>query len=688
MHRGVHPICLLAMVIASVAIPLSVSAEDELEDEFALLEDEIVYAPARHQQDINESPAAVSVITREQIANTHCMDIACLLRQVPELDVLRIRPMYHAVGARAMNDGLADKALVLLDGRELLIEALGLTIWQCLPIHIEDIERIEIIRGPGSALYGANAHSLVVSISTRRPGVNYAEAFAAGGELDRLAFNVRLGQSMGPWAFQFNGGRETAGNLDEPAAELEMDLYRARLRIDRDWDAWGDSLLSLGVVRSEGWIYTRLAPAAVSGLHSHAQIEHRTDLVQGRIWFNFFDTDFSFDLPLTYMGFQVGKIPEVISLTNATLDADVQAHWSPFEGNLLTGGANYRWLAMYASQNEPDEIHQHRVGLFIQDEQRLFDQLILNGGVRLDYNSITPFTVSPRLAMVWRFTRNQLLRLSGGQAYRKPSFFNTSVHVTGTEASIFLPELPDFIQRSIGNESLENESLTAFEIGYRGRLLEGALTVESDVFFNLYRNGIRFQSHLEYFESGFPDLANSIMRFENTGGDVNCLGGSLSLIWRPIAALRLSANYTYRHSWFATEPAEGEADPSVGKGDRVPWEPAHLANLAVHGTLDFGLRAGAAFHFHSGTQLQQSKTGELLSGYETVENPAAFFTSLYASWRFQPQESPRWLEIGVRAYNVFNEGYWDRLATWRLDGVNIGGQALGRLVSLFIRGGL
>jgi iron complex outermembrane receptor protein len=146
------------------------AAAEEIEDFAELDLEELlevnVHSAAKHEQDIGESPSAISVISREQIENTACTDVFCLLRQVPEVDVEWLRMMYISIGARALTDALCDKGLVLVDGREINDEIFGVVYWMALPVHLDEIERIEVIRGPGSALYGANAHSLVVSASS------------------------------------------------------------------------------------------------------------------------------------------------------------------------------------------------------------------------------------------------------------------------------------------------------------------------------------------------------------------------------------------------------------------------------------------------------------------------------------------------------------------------------------------
>ena len=673
--------------------------DEELEDEFALLEEEeeeIVFSAARHAQPIADSPSTITVITREEILNTHCVDVTCLLRQVPEVEVRRVRPMYHSVGARALAGEMSDKGLVLVDGREINVEAFGNPLWATLPVHLEDIERIEVIRGPGSALYGANAHSLVISITTRRPDSDEAEVFLGGGEYDESSLHVRLGKVLGDWRFQFSGGRETSGHWRIPDRR-ERELYRAWLRVERERESSVTSLAA-GWSSIEGTLFSGLAPIGVDNANVvHTSLAHRTDLLRAHLWFSLFSADLNFDLPLFFEGSKLGTVPEVTRILTTNLDSEVQLNWSPFDGNLLIAGTNYRWLTYFSDDNEPKETHQHRVGLFVQDEQRLWDQLILTGGLRFDYNSITPYTFSPRLAVVWRFTADQLIRLAFGRAFRKPSFFNTSFHPATVKGEGLTPKLGDFFKHSIGNDDLDNESITTFELGFRGRFLDGALTVEADGFFNLYRDTISFKTDIEPHPllEGLPDLTCSddedppcktVLRFENEGRDVDSAGGSIAVRFRPWRWLRLTANYTYRYSWFIADASLGD-DPDVRKaGDRVEWEPAHLVNASIHYLSGFGLRLGLAMYARSGFTQRVAADGSVFGELEPVSEPARIYANSYIAWRVESGE--RWIEAGLRATNMFGQGLRDTCSVIRSDDVEIGGHLQGRRILLFLRGGV
>ncbi len=675
----------LFLLVLLPGIPAAAQEEDLFEDEFELLkEEEIVYAASKHEQDIAESPSAVTVITREQIENTHCTDLICLLRQVPEMDVRRVFPMYAAVGGRALTGELGDKILVLVDGREENHDVFGMAYWQIFPVHLQEIERVEVIRGPGSALYGANAHSGVISITTRKTGDNLAEAYLGGGEHDRNSLFLRINRRFGDWSAQASASLDTQGHW-RVQDEREREILRARLRVDHQV---GDSAtsLQLGMIVPKGTIFTTMAPAhAYDTVLGNLTASHRTGPFMASVWVGIWDVTMRTDMPMYYQNMKLGEFTSDAHFFNSAIDADAQMELEPLSGNLLIAGGNYRWITLLSDQFTPGELHQHRVGVFVHDEQRLFERLVVSGGVRFDYNSITPWTLSPRLAATWRFAETQWLRLAGGRAFRKPTFFNTSLHFNSVRGEPGFEELTDFFLRSIGNEDLKNEYLTAFEIGYRGRFLEKKLTVEADAFFNLYRETLHFIVDLATNDLGMPDLTESVMGYCNKGRDVNALGGSVELVYQPTDAWRLAANYTLRYSWFIEAAVEGyglEGDV----GERVSWERAHLANLSLSYAPEQGLRLGAAVHFGSSFDQMLPETGLIFDQNALIHGPAHLMIGGFAAYR-QPVAGGFW-ELGLKAYNAAHSGYRDSVSVVRPDGTRHGGELIGRRLFLFLRGSI
>ncbi len=662
-----------------------------LEAEFALLEEEsVVVSAARHRQDITNAPSSITVISRDQIENTHCTDLVCLLRQVPELDVLRIKPMYAAVGARAMTDQSSDKLLVLIDGLEVNNEVFGLVFWQMLPVHLDDIERIEIIRGPGSALYGANAHSGVVSIQTRRLTDHLSEVSLGGGEQQRVSLAARLGHRLGDWTVQAAGSLDRAGHWRLPGL-LESDVARLRLRADVHLPS-SEATIQASLVRARGQIYSILGPAWIDdALFANLLAAYRAEHIVAQISFNLqraalpLDVDPQGDEVEIHLDkITLGTVDAVVPFTNTTLDVEGHYNDSFFAGNLLLVGGNYRWIGQFSDKLDPSEIYQHRVGLFVQDEQTLFEQLVLTAGVRLDYNSLTPFTISPRAAAVWEFVPAHSLRFTFGQAFRKPSLLNTSIHLKNARAAPGFPAFEDLMRRAIGNEDLDNERITSFEFGYRGAFWSGRLKSEAVVFYNRYRDTIALRIDIPTNAFGLPSLADGQITYRNQGREADSIGGSLSASLRVNRALFLQANYTYRRSTYTSNPT-GFEDPEGGKGERVDWEPSHLANLGGHYLFDCGLRVGGAWHFASANRGYLS-SGGAFDAREQYRNPARHFASLFASFRLDL--SPGYLEVGVRAFNAFNTPFRDLVGQPRVKRNALGGELIGRQVFGFVRGAL
>jgi iron complex outermembrane receptor protein len=647
-------------------------------------EDDTVSIAVRYALPAEESPSAVTVLTREDIENTHCTEIECLMRQVPGVDVRRVLPGYPVIGARALtNPFYGNRTLLIIDGREVNDAIFGIPLWPALSVHLQDIERIEIIRGPGSAMYGPDAHSMVVAITTRRKSEGTAQVFAGSGEHDRNSLALRLGQRFSSMRLTLSGGLDTGGHW-RVMDEREKETGRVTVRADFE-TGQSTSVVEMGFIYHDGRIHTALAPADIPDTWSgHLLLSHQTETIQAQISFTMLDLGFSLELPLLYQGMEIGQFPETLHFFYSNLDAGVQTVWSPFADNLLVAGGGYRWVTMFSEDLDPELSYEHRVGVYLHDQQRLWEDLLLVGSVRVDLNNITPWAISPRLAAVWQFGEGQTVRLAFARAFRRPCFYNTKTHIKGVTAGAGFEGFGKFFKESVGNDDLGNESITVLESGYRGRFLEGALEVEADVFYNRYRDTIDFNFEIAYDSMGLPDFNASTLEFANEGADVDSLGATVSVAYRPVESLRLSANYTYRYSWYVTDIP---IDDQVGKeGDRVPWEVAHLVNLSGTYAHDLGLRLGAALHGRSSSDLSLRRNGGLFEDDILVHSPPGAFFSCFLAWRIPAAKG--WVEMGVRAYNLFHMPFRDTQAVSKLDGTEMGGELIGRRVFLFVRGSI
>ncbi|MBK7759787.1 MAG: TonB-dependent receptor plug domain-containing protein [Deltaproteobacteria bacterium] len=204
--------------------PLALSEKGLVEDLYA----RVVVTASRFAQDPLTAPAAVTIISQDDIRMSTASTVAELLQTVPGLDMMQLTASNPEVSIRGFNQRLSNKVLVLVDGRTVYMDFIGSTLWSALPLTLEDIERIEIIRGPGSAIYGANAFGGVINIITRAPGdvSQQNQVSVAGGSAglargsvnlagrdDRLAWKTTAGvQQLGRWSQDADPSRVDVGS--------------------------------------------------------------------------------------------------------------------------------------------------------------------------------------------------------------------------------------------------------------------------------------------------------------------------------------------------------------------------------------------------------------------------------------------------------------------------------------------
>ena len=195
------------LLLSMTALPAYAQEPDDFED-YEELEMEMFFAPAetvesaaRHIQPLALSPSAVTVLTREDIQTSGARTLPEVLRLVPNMDVNMVKPMWYTMGVRGGTSNTSDTMLLVIDGRDATMEFFGFPIWAAYPLSMDEVERIEVIRGPGSALYGANAFAGVVHVITRDPGAGpLASASVRGGEHGQAELTFRGSGTVGPVA--------------------------------------------------------------------------------------------------------------------------------------------------------------------------------------------------------------------------------------------------------------------------------------------------------------------------------------------------------------------------------------------------------------------------------------------------------------------------------------------------------
>ena len=511
---------LLVAVIAvtALAAPVYAAQDEEQEEgqqeEVQNIEEVVVVTASRTEQLLLESPVAISVIDSADIALSPAKNYADLMRGVPGLNVTQTSARDMNMSSRSATSTLDASQLVLIDGRSVYLDFFGFVAWDLLPLDFNEIEQIEIIRGPGSAVWGANAMSGVVNVITKTPRAfgNGFRVRAGGGERGTGFGTFTWTGARPKTAWKVNGAYYTQDAWDRPPP-LENGIPRdgfpnfgtsqpkGDARIDFVTGQESTVSVHAGIAGTGGTIHTGIGPFSIrDGMtFGYVRGDYNWRSLNVRAFANVLDGQ-AINL-LNGLPFIFESQTYDFSATNT----------SQFGGrHAVTYGGNYRTLNFDLSI-APNEDKRTEGGGFAQLALDLSDYFAIDAGVRADsFSNIDKTVVSPRGALLFRPTGspNHVIRAGFGRAFRTPSLINNFIEVTIFNA-VTLPVVGQFIFPStvVGNPSLVEERTDQFEIGYRGSVNNGKFSWDVAV----YRSETK--DSLDFFTAGVYTFFNQPPRF-------------------------------------------------------------------------------------------------------------------------------------------------------------------------------
>jgi len=552
----------------------------------------VVFTASKHQQSIFWSPQPATVLTREDIQASGADNLADLLRRVPGFDVYELKPSFPLVGARAMTDDSNNLVLVLVDGREAMIELTGYTFWAGLSFDLEEVERVEVIRGPGSTLYGANAYAAVVSITTvaDKPQTNADVVMTAGERgLYRFFGRVRDVYQLKDADLSFGAGGGVQGRLsasDRGDRTLAIHRAHAYLRYHRGDDL--DLSLHAGSVGGEGLVYVYAGDERITGALNYWVMGKSglalTDALRlkAQLYYTRFQCGLNMRSGMSAYDIWIADFPDM-HWDSQTIDGQLQVDLQVQDDLLLIGGGYVHYTVLDYENLILSSDTEVRGAVFGQMQWNPFEVLQLTGGLRFDLNDFSEPALSPRAAVVLRPWSDHAFRLSYAQAFRKPSHYESRVHLDIQKYNPAMPEVVDMLKVQMGNENLRNEEVHSIEAGWRGRFLEERLRVSVDLFFSMYRDTIFIVSDVP-LRMGVPDLANSTFQYRNNPDGLDALGAETEISWHLGGPWSFWGSVGFRHI------------SDRGEGDRAEAEPVLRANLGGRFVPDKGLLVDLAFH--------------------------------------------------------------------------------------------
>lgn len=516
--------------------PTAPQAQPPAEEQPPAYEEQVVVTATRTEQKLVNAPATVSLISSQTIANAPAQTYADLLRSVPGMNVTQTSARDINITGRGASSTLSTSQLALMDGRSLYQDFFGFVAWDFLPVNLNEIKQIEVIRGPASAVWGASAMSGVINVITKSPREIAGGSFSmSAGTFDRdtngsgekagAMFSIAgsWAQAVNDrWAYKVSGGGSTQDAFARPTGTIPNSFntpYPAfknqgttqpkfDLRVDYDHpDGRQKVVFGGGVAGTEGLIHTGIGPFDMQSgtTMAYAKVNYSRGPLKVNFFTNILDGEAN-----NLLAFDVNGNPIKFIFKNKTYDFEFGNVVTIGTRNVVSYGGNYRRnnfdLSLAPRQNDRNE-----GGFYIQDEIFLSEQFRWIVGGRVDkFDSVEDWVFSPRTTLMFKPAADHTFRASVNRAFRAPSLVNNYLDtaiVNQLNLGLINPLLNgvnyNFPVAAVGNDALKQEEMTAYEIGYSGVIAKRA-TISAAVYYNIVKNPIFFRQVASYRASAPP----------------------------------------------------------------------------------------------------------------------------------------------------------------------------------------
>jgi outer membrane receptor protein involved in Fe transport len=499
-------------------------------------EDQVVVTASRVEQKLVNAPATVSLISAQTIASSPSASYADLLRAVPGLNVTQTSARDINLVSRSASGTLSTSQLALIDGRSIYQDFFGFVAWDFLPVNPSEIKQIEVIRGPASAVWGANALTGVVNVITKSPRELVGESLlvsvgtfgrdAAGVERSNGSlFSISGSHAAAPsdrLAYKVTAGFATQDALGRPSGVIPNSTNtpypdyvnsgtsqpKFDVRVDLDaLDSGRKLVFAGGFAGTEGMIHTGIGPFDIDRgtFLAYGKVNYSKGGMRVNAFVNHLDGDATNRLSRDAAG---AFIPFAFKNTTFDVEASDVRTWQG--RHVVSFGGNVRYNSFDLSL-APRGDSRTEAGVYGQDEIFISEHFRAVIGARVDkFSSIRGGVFSPRLTFMYKPTPSQTVRTSFNRAYRAPSHVNNYLDVTLAnvlDLGALNPALAGrqfvFPVQALGNEDLKEEKMTAYEIGYTG-ILKNRATISAAFYVNDTDNSIFFTQSGSYRATNPP----------------------------------------------------------------------------------------------------------------------------------------------------------------------------------------
>ena len=453
-HRLAVRCCAASLALGPMAAAFADDTAPDTLADFSLEElgNIQITSVSKRAERLSDAPASVFVITADDIRRSGAVTLPEALRLAPNLEVARSSANAYAISSRGFNNGIGNKLQVLLDGRILYTPLFSGVFWDTPDVMLEDVERIEVLSGPGATLWGANAVNGVINIITRRATQTQGGllgACANGRERD-AAF--RFGGGLGTGAYRVYGKFFERDETEREDGTSQNDAWhRAEIGFRADWGTAAGGVTVQGATYRGALDTSGSRDLEISGTH-----------LLGR-WNRELASGGATQLQ-AYFDRNDRGTPAAIRQRLKIYDVEFQHEVGGLERNILVWGINHRSARDHV-ENQPNaavlpaDRDLHWTSVFVRDEFAPRDErLKLIGGLRVEHNSYTGTEVMPTARLTWKPTASQLLWLSAARAARTPSRI---------DRDLYSPAQPPFLVA--GGPDFRSEVAQVYSLGYRAQ---------------------------------------------------------------------------------------------------------------------------------------------------------------------------------------------------------------------------
>ncbi len=558
-----------------------------------------VTSVSKTEQMLSHAASAVFVITPDAIRRSGATNIPDLLRMVPGLDVARINANTWAVSARGFNGHFSNELLVLLDGRSVYSPTFGGVFWEVLDLPLNNIARIEVIRGPGSSVWGANAVNGVINIISKKTSETQGRLLVAGyGNVE---------QGFGTAQYGGRAGKTTDYRVY--AKYLNQGQFPGLISADGN-DGWrmlrggfrSDSVLSSkDTLMLQGDVYSAregnpflvfvFTPDPVTQ-NVHLLVNLSGGFLQG-VWNHTWSAGSNTTLHLSYDTYQRN---DQLREGRKTFSLDFQHTFSEWARQNIVWGLTFRDSSSHSEGSlgislVPAGRTVQLFSSFIQDEIAIVpDRLFLTIGAKLEHNYYSGFAIMPGARMAWIPTHAQTLWAAISQTERTPSELDVALRADAGVLSG--PGGIPLLLTIFGNPNIKNEGSIAYEMGYRS-VVSQQLSIDITGYYNNYNRQETSEPSTPIFVDATPPYLVLPLIYANLMyGETH--GAEIAVNWKVNRRWNLSPGYAFEQIHMHLAPiSQDTTSVSEAQGS----SPVNAAQLRSHLALVRGLAWDASAYF-------------------------------------------------------------------------------------------